>query len=328
MIIQRFLLAFILFIVSTFGVHAGIELRSHQIKTSDGLPSNTVRYIYQDSKGFLWLGTLNGLSRYDGNSFLTFQPGNGEQPSLADNRIFNITEDKHGFLWMGTTVRLYSCYDLRKACFVNYMEPEEQDRNYSKLFLASCGDVWLWHPDNGSRRVVHQQNGSLTSTVFKTEAGNLPDNRVNFVREDNKGRIWIGTKRGLALVVNGEVKIVNRALHFVSLLANGNTVYFLTEDGDIYSYQEEVYELVKQASLSSIAGKTSFTDDFRIKDKWMILTTTGIYNYDLVTYTLTTDPRLNIKNGEVICDNHGDFWIYNGRGKIISVDSRRKARPY
>ena len=109
MINQRFLFAFILFIVSAFDSYAGIELRSHQMKTSDGLPSNSVRYMYQDSKGFLWLGTLNGLSRYDGNSFLTFQPENDGKLSLADNRIFNITEDKHGFLWMGTTVRLYSC---------------------------------------------------------------------------------------------------------------------------------------------------------------------------------------------------------------------------
>ena len=154
------------------------------------------------------------------------------------------------------------------------------------------------------------------SIVFKTEAGNLPDNRVNFVREDENGRIWIGTKRGLALVVNGEVKIVNRSLHFVSLLANGNTVYFLTENGDIYSYQEEARELVKQAAISSVAGKTSLTDDFRIKDKWVILTTAGVYNYDLITYTLTPDPHLNIKKGEVIRDNHGDYWIYNHTGRV------------
>ena len=95
---KRFLFAFILFLISVLNTYAGIELRSRQMKTSDGLPSNSVRYMYQDSKGFLWLGTLNGLSRYDGNSFLTFQPGNDGKPSLADNRIFNITEDKHGFL--------------------------------------------------------------------------------------------------------------------------------------------------------------------------------------------------------------------------------------
>lgn len=318
---KRFLFAFILFLISVLNTYAGIELRSRQMKTSDGLPSNSVRYMYQDSKGFLWFGTLNGLSRYDGNSFLTFQPGNDGKPSLADNRIFNITEDKHGFLWMGTTVRLYSCYDLQKACFVEYMEPEDQDRNYSKLFLASCGDVWLWHPDNGVRRVIHQEEGILTSTVFKTEAGNLPDNRVNFVREDNDGRIWIGTKRGLALVVDGEVKIVDRALHFVSMLANGDRVYFLTENGDIYSYQEKTQELLKQAALSAVAGKMSLTDDFRIKDKWVILTSTGVYNYDLVKYTLTPDTHLDIKKGEVICDNRGDYWIYNRTGCVHYISA-------
>ena len=88
---KRFLFAFILFLISVLNTYAGIELRSRQMKTSDGLPSNSVRYMYQDSKGFLWFGTLNGLSRYDGNSFLTFQPGNDGKPSLADNRIFNIT---------------------------------------------------------------------------------------------------------------------------------------------------------------------------------------------------------------------------------------------
>ena len=222
---------------------------------------------------------------------------------------------------MGTTVRLYSCYDLQKACFVEYMEPEDQDRNYSKLFLASCGDVWLWHPDNGVRRVIHQEEGILISTVFKTEAGNLPDNRVNFVREDNDGRIWIGTKRGLALVVDGEVKIVDRALHFVSMLANGDRVYFLTENGDIYSYQEKTQELLKQAALSAVAGKMSLTDDFRIKDKWVILTSTGVYNYDLVKYTLTPDTHLDIKKGEVICDNRGDYWIYNRTGCVHYIST-------
>lgn len=115
---QRFTL---FLIISSFAfslyAHGGIELHSRQMKTRDGLPGNTVRTLYQDSKGFLWIGSLNGLSRYDGNSFITFQPDDGKDISLADNRIYNITEDQHGFLWVGTSSRLYSCYDLQQSTF-------------------------------------------------------------------------------------------------------------------------------------------------------------------------------------------------------------------
>ena len=83
------LLALISLIALSPNAYGEIELRAKQMRTTDGLPSNSIRNIYQDSKGFLWLGTLNGLSRYDGNSFLNFQPeinANG-RISLIDNRI-------------------------------------------------------------------------------------------------------------------------------------------------------------------------------------------------------------------------------------------------
>ena len=114
---QRRILLFTLFMTLVFNAaYGGIELRSKQMRTSDGLPNNSVRYLYQDSKGFLWLATLNGLSRYDGNSFLTFRPEIGDKVSLADNRIYDLTEDKNGFLWISTTPELFSCYDLQRAC--------------------------------------------------------------------------------------------------------------------------------------------------------------------------------------------------------------------
>ena len=73
---QRRILLFTLFMTLVFNAaYGGIELRSKQMRTSDGLPNNSVRYLYQDSKGFLWLATLNGLSRYDGN-FSHFPSGN------------------------------------------------------------------------------------------------------------------------------------------------------------------------------------------------------------------------------------------------------------
>lgn len=81
----------------------------------------------------MWLATLNGLSRYDGNSFLTFRPEIGDEVSLADNRIYDLTEDKDGFLWISTTPELYSCYDLQRARFVDYTGCGELRQNYSTV---------------------------------------------------------------------------------------------------------------------------------------------------------------------------------------------------
>ena len=282
--------------------------------------------MYQDSKGFLWLATLNGLSRYDGNSFLTFRPEIGDKVSLADNRIYDLTEDKNGFLWISTTPELFSCYDLQRACFVDYTGTGALEKNYSSIFVAANGDVWLRHSGNGCLRMVHQKDRQMVSTEFKTERGNLPDNRVQFVNEDAGGRIWIGTQRGLVSVSDGQYKVEDRLLHFTSSLAFKNDMYFLTVDGDIYCYQTTKQKLTKVGSLSSVAGKTSPTGNFLLNDKWVILTNTGVFNYDFNTRKISVDSGLNIRNGEVICDNHGDFWIYNHTGCVTYILAKNGAR--
>ncbi len=324
---QRRILLCTLFMTLVFNAaYGGIELRSKQMRTSDGLPNNSVRYLYQDSKGFLWLATLNGLSRYDGNSFLTFRPEIGDKVSLADNRIYDLTEDKNGFLWISTTPELFSCYDLQRACFVDYTGTGALEKNYSSIFVAANGDVWLRHSGNGCLRMVHQKDRQMVSTEFKTERGNLPDNRVQFVNEDAGGRIWIGTQRGLVSVSDGQYKVEDRLLHFTSSLAFKNDMYFLTADGDIYCYQTTKQKLTKVGSLSAVAGKTSPTGNFLLNDKWVILTNTGVFNYDFNTRKISVDSGLNIRNGEVICDNHGDFWIYNHTGCVTYILAKNGAR--
>ena len=324
---QRRILLFTLFMTLVFNAaYGGIELRSKQMRTSDGLPNNSVRYLYQDSKGFLWLATLNGLSRYDGNSFLTFRPEIGDKVSLADNRIYDLTEDKNGFLWISTTPELFSCYDLQRACFVDYTGTGALEKNYSSIFVAANGDVWLRHSGNGCLRMVHQKDRQMVSTEFKTERGNLPDNRVQFVNEDAGGRIWIGTQRGLVSVSDGQYKVEDRLLHFTSSLAFKNDMYILTADGDTYCNQTTKQKLTKVGSLSAVAGKTSPTGNFLLNDKWVILTNTGIFNYDFNIRKISVDSGLNIRNGEVICDNHGDFWIYNHTGCVTYILAKNGAR--
>ena len=317
---QRLLLVITLLSVFVAEAYCGIEIRSRQMRTRDGLPSNTIRYIYQDSKGFLWLATLNGLSRYDGNSFLTFQPESDDKLGLTDNHIFNVTEDKAGYIWIGTTPELYSCYDLERACFVEYIAPDDKDFNYSKLHMAGNGDIWLWHPGKGCRRIVHQPDGSLVSTAFKTEYGKLPDNNVNFLYEDANGRIWICTKRGLVTISNGESQIVERVHDFTSAVTYKNKIYFLTKDGHVYYHRNSDGKIIPLLSLSAIAGNTLVTGTFLLNDKWIVLTTAGVYNYKFDTNEFSPDPRmLDVKRGEVFCDNHGDYWVYNHSGYMYYV---------
>lgn len=322
---QRCLLVSILLqITFVLNVYSEIEICSKQVGTGDGLLSSSILNMYQDSKGFLWLATLNGLSRYDGNSFLRYLPEAKDEVSLADNRIVRFIEDKNGFLWIFTTSEFFSCYDLQRSRFVDYTGCGGLRENYSDIFIASNGDVWLSYFGNGCRKIIHQDDGQMKSIKFKTECGNLSDNRVTFVNEDSIGRIWIGTQRGLVSVCEGQYKIEYRLLHFTASLAYGDDMYFLTVDGDIYCYQSATKRVEKICSLPAGSGPISLTENFLLNNKWVLLTKGGVYNYDFKTCELSLDPCLNIKNGKFICDNRGDYWVYNNTGKITYIKAHTR----
>ena len=79
-----------------------------------GLPSNTVRAIFKDSRGLMWIGTASGLCRFDGREFIIYNSSNG----LAAENIFDITEDNRGNLWIGSMGGGISTFDGKK--FTNY----------------------------------------------------------------------------------------------------------------------------------------------------------------------------------------------------------------
>lgn len=170
------------------GIHANPSYTIHteSLTTSNGLSNNTVRHIYQDSKGFIWFITLNGLNRYDGNTFRTFLPDSiGELPSLADGRVKSVCEDNHGFLWISTSIDRFSCYDLKRDCFVDYTGCEAFKEQYAYITLLSDA-VWLWGRGKGCRRVCYK-NDRFYSDVFCLENGTLDTNAVSFIEQDSLG---------------------------------------------------------------------------------------------------------------------------------------------
>ena len=115
------MLACLYLLLSILNTSASVEVRSTHMTTTDGLANNSVCYVFQDSKGFIWMGTLNGLSRYDGNTFVTLLPEGDTQSgrlSLSSNHVRSISEDRNGFLWLETSGEFFNCYDLKTERFV------------------------------------------------------------------------------------------------------------------------------------------------------------------------------------------------------------------
>jgi len=77
-------------------------VRFNHLDVEDGLPENTIRSILQDSNGFIWLATWNGLCRYDGYEFEIYKHINGDSSSLQVNKITSLLEDHEKRLWVGT----------------------------------------------------------------------------------------------------------------------------------------------------------------------------------------------------------------------------------
>jgi len=112
-------------------------LRFEHISIEQGLSQSSVRVIFQDSRGFLWFGTEDGLNRYDGYTFKTFKPEPSNPNSLSDGWITSIAEDQNGYLWVGTRLGGLNRYDAFSGQFVQYQHLEEQPTSLNDNHISA-----------------------------------------------------------------------------------------------------------------------------------------------------------------------------------------------
>ena len=313
--------AFLSFYLSS--VHASVEIRSNKLTTGDGLANNSIRYMFQDSKGFMWMGTVNGLSYYDGNSFVSIYPDPNLPVSLADPRIRNMEEDSNGFLWIATLSSLYSCYDLKHGRFVDFTGCGEYKQSYSKKIIASDQSVWLWDNNNGCRRVVYQ-DGQFSSQAYKKESGNLSSDEVLFVYEsnDSPGHVWIGTRQGLWKYHEGKLEAMDtQGESWEHIFSYDQYTCIITGKKEIYRHSLSNNRLEKIASLTELGDTGVITGSLRLQHQWVMFTATGSYILNPVTGKLRRFSRLNIKNGNVTRDNKGNAWVHNYTGNVWYVNT-------
>jgi PAS domain S-box-containing protein len=205
--------------------------------TANGLPQNSVLSIAQTPDGYLWLGTENGLVRFDGVRFVIFDRHN--TPAFKSNVFSALLVDHHGDLWIGT---LGGLVQLSHGVFTGFTtQTGLSNDSVQALYEDEQGDLWIGTDGGGLNRrhelafknysskdgladnsvfslcadrhggfwigthggLSHWVGGSFTT---KTEKDGLPSNFIRSLHVDRAGTLWIGTNRdGLAHLVGDEI---------------------------------------------------------------------------------------------------------------------------
>ena len=115
----------------------------NHLTVKDGLSQSSVTCIFQDSKGFMWFGTMDGLNRFDGYSFKVFKNDPSDSSSLSDNFIYSIYEDNNGVLYFQTQSGNLQKYNPRTESFT-LLSKESLDVSQ---FKVSSVDAFLNEPE-------------------------------------------------------------------------------------------------------------------------------------------------------------------------------------
>ena len=197
----------------------------HKIYTSDdGLPQNRSRALIQTRDGFLWIGTQDGLARFNGTTFQVFDKAN--TPALKHNDITTLCETEDSSLWIGTFDGLTQ---LKNGVFTYHSINTGPVRG---LTSDRTGNLWIGTMNNG---IYKYKDGKFDSI---TTAQGLSNNALNILAVDNQGNIWIAISgKGLNVYQNGKWSYYNTRTGFPSnsvrsfCVASDNTVWIGTENG-------------------------------------------------------------------------------------------------
>jgi signal transduction histidine kinase/ligand-binding sensor domain-containing protein len=319
--------------------------------TEQGLPQNTVTAILQTRDGYLWLGTLGGLVRFDGLKFTIFPAGSTE--GLRSNRIRALYEDEAEDLWIGAEGGGLTRY--RHGTFTNYALQDGLPGRNAVTSIADGGAGALWLGTNSGlarfqndRLAVYATNNALLHqeitavctdraggvwvgadqglfhvraegvTVYEARDG-LPSDAVTALCEDATGSLWVGTTRGVARVKDGRVGAAE-GLPKVSV-----TAFFADRQGSLWiaslagllRWRDGATAVfTEQDGLSESNVRSIFGD--REANLWIGTDTGGLNRWragNLTAYG--TEQGLPAAAAPICEDSAGNLWV--GAGELYKL---------
>lgn len=178
--------------------------------TEYSLPNSKINHIYQDSRGFVWVTTENGLARFDGREFLTFRYLRDKTDALASDLVLSMFEDSRGTLWTGTSMGL-QVFDPDSRSFRRYdlQDPEDpgSTQHISAILEVKIGngasELWVATSQHGIY-IIDPQTHKLKEARRALLNRSLPSPFVYTLFQDSRGWVWLAGETGGLSVVDGE----------------------------------------------------------------------------------------------------------------------------
>jgi signal transduction histidine kinase/ligand-binding sensor domain-containing protein/DNA-binding response OmpR family regulator len=258
-----FILPFYFLPVKTFPVNRVLSFE--RLTTENGLSSNRINSVIQDTLGFIWVATDDGLNRLDGIEVRRFIKQMNNDNSLSSNSILNIFNDRNGKTWI-LTINYLHRYDRSTDRFKRYLLADEKIsyryENKGVISQDNQGNIWIGSPIFGLFRF-----DSSSDTCKRI----LPEiNDVSSIYPDEYGQIWIGG-------------------------ANGGITCYQVETGKVKRYQ--VPDSIRRIVKNDYVWHISKSDNGNI----LLMLTSGFFDLDIETGKISLNNFLNekINNKEV-----------------------------
>lgn len=192
----------VIFIFSSDLRAARDSISFQHISTESGLPQNTVNVIFQDSRGYMWFGTYDGLSRFDGYQFVNFKNDPGDPDSISNNIVVSIVEDQQGFLWIGTAQNGVSRFDPTNGKFKRFISKNDDFDSLSHaqvntIHLDTQQRVWVG-TDHGLNLFLPEKQAFARFYNNPLDTQSLPPGSIVDIVNDGKGNLWVASNEMLA----------------------------------------------------------------------------------------------------------------------------------
>lgn len=280
-----------------------------------GVSNNFITDIYQDQRGFIWVGTYDGLNRYDGYDFITYRNQPRDSTSLSNNRVVSIYSNKNE-IWVGTKKGV-SVYDYTTAKFSNRysispisIKKEKIDCPINKInglgnyiYIATAGKGLLYKKDNGV---------DLSKIPLEYKGKLLWDYHAQDITFDNRKRMWVFVQGvGIALY---DAKTKKLKPVFTDILSGNcmvfdkdNTIWVGLDNGLLkYNVSKGSYFLYSNDEIKfTIKDIIYLPKDNKI---WAATDGNGLWEYSINSNKF---KKININEGDKLDSNNSVYALFN-----------------